>query len=96
MFTLMNDERARNADRIDAGKWLADRGFGKSPLVVSAGVTPEHLLHDYFMKFSREDLEAMTLARESPMPARGPTTLRREPTARRAAELSSTARPPPW
>ena len=37
MFTVMNDERARNADRIDAAKWLADRAFGKAPLVVTAG-----------------------------------------------------------
>jgi hypothetical protein len=55
----MNDESARNADRIDAGKWLADRGFGKSPLVVSAGVTAEELLQDFFMKLSLEDLETM-------------------------------------
>jgi len=59
MFTLMTDERARNADRIEAAKWLADRGFGKSPLVVSAGVTTAHLLQDYFSRFSLEDLEAM-------------------------------------
>ena len=59
MLSVMEDERARTADRIDAGKWLADRGFGKSALVVSAGVTAEHLLQDYFSKLSLEDLEAM-------------------------------------
>ena len=32
----------------------------------------------------------------SPMPARGPTTPRRRPTARPAAERSSTTRPQPW
>jgi hypothetical protein len=59
MLSVMEDDRARTADRIDAGKWLADRGFGKSPLVVSAGVTAEELLQDYFRKLSLEDLEAM-------------------------------------
>ncbi len=59
MLSVMEDDRARTADRIDAGKWLADRGFGKSPLVVSAGVTPEQLLQEYLSKFSLEDLEAM-------------------------------------
>ena len=59
MLSVMHDERARTADRIDAGKWLADRAFGKAPLVVSADVTPEHLLQDYFRKLSLEDLETM-------------------------------------
>ena len=59
MLEVMNDERARTADRIEAAKWLADRGFGKAPLVVTAGVTAEHLLQDYFRKLSLEDLEAM-------------------------------------
>jgi hypothetical protein len=55
----MDDERARNADRIEAAKWLADRGFGKAALVIEAGLSPEHLLLDYFSKLSLEDLEAM-------------------------------------
>ena len=41
MLSVMNDERARTADRIEAGKWLANRGFGTAPLVIEAGVTPE-------------------------------------------------------
>jgi hypothetical protein len=32
MLSVMNDDRSRTADRIEAGKWLADRGFGKAPL----------------------------------------------------------------
>ena len=27
MLNVMNDETARNADRIEAAKWLADRGL---------------------------------------------------------------------
>jgi hypothetical protein len=30
MFGLMNDPGARNADRVEAARWLADRGFGRS------------------------------------------------------------------
>ena len=59
MLTVMNDERARTADRIDAGKWLADRGFGKAALVIDSRVGPEELLLDYFSKLSLEDLETM-------------------------------------
>jgi hypothetical protein len=30
MFAVMNDADQRTSDRMDAAKWLADRGFGKS------------------------------------------------------------------
>ena len=45
--------------RIEAANWLADWGFGKAPLLVTAGVTAEHILQDYFRKLLIEDLEAM-------------------------------------
>jgi hypothetical protein len=68
MVSVMTDERARNADRIEAAKWLADRGFGKAPLVLDAGVSPERLLEEYFSKLSFEDLLTMKaiLRRYSP------------------------------
>ena len=68
MLSVMEDERARTADRIEAGKWLANRGFGTAPLVIEAGVTAEHLLQDYFSKLSLEDLLAIQaiLKRYSP------------------------------
>ena len=59
MFSVMEDDRARTADRIDAGKWLADRGFGKAPLVTDAAMSPQRLLEDYLSRFSLGDLEAM-------------------------------------
>jgi hypothetical protein len=31
MFAVMVDQRARMGDRLDAARWLADRGFGKPP-----------------------------------------------------------------
>lgn len=64
MFSVMADERARNADRIDAAKWLADRGFGRAAITVDASMTPEQLLGDYFKKLSREDLETMQVILE--------------------------------
>jgi hypothetical protein len=59
MLSVMENDRARTADRIEAGKWLADRGFGKAPLVIDTGVTPLQLLEDYFSKLSLEDLQTM-------------------------------------
>jgi hypothetical protein len=31
MYAVMVDEGARTADRLEAARWLADRGFGKPP-----------------------------------------------------------------
>jgi hypothetical protein len=59
MLEVMNDGRARTADRIEAGKWLADRGFGKATLVVSPDVTPELWLQELFSKLSLEELETI-------------------------------------
>jgi len=68
MFSVMADERARNADRIDAAKWLADRGFGRAAIIVDAGVTPEDLLREYFKKLSLEDLETIQMILEKHSP----------------------------
>ena len=57
MFEVMNDESARRADRIDAGRWLADRGFGKAPVQTEIPAC-EHPSID-LSGFSPEDLEAM-------------------------------------
>jgi hypothetical protein len=42
MLAVMRDERARTRDRLEAGRWLADRAFGRSvqPLDVDVGVRP--------------------------------------------------------
>ena len=59
MLSVMEDEHARTADRIEAGKWLANRGFGTAPLVIDARVNPEQLLQDYLSKLSLEDLQTI-------------------------------------
>jgi hypothetical protein len=80
MVSIVVDERARTADRIEAGKWLADRGFGKAPLVVESGET-EHVLREFIRGLSTEDLDAMLSILEKYSPvvagsARTPVTPR--------------------
>jgi Family of unknown function (DUF5681) len=36
MVQVLGDERARTADRLEAARWLADRGFGKSVQAVES------------------------------------------------------------
>jgi hypothetical protein len=58
MFELMTDESARNADRIEAAKWLGDRGFGRSIQGVDLSVN-QVTLEDLFRGMATKDLEAM-------------------------------------
>ena len=58
MLSVMLDERARTADRIEAGKWLADRGFGKAPVVVESGVRDD-VVREFLRGLSTADLDAM-------------------------------------
>ena len=59
MFGVLSNKTERTADRMEAAKWLADRGFGKAALVVDVGVT-EHVFQEFLRGLSTEDLEAMT------------------------------------
>ena len=45
MLSVMGDERARTRDRLEAGKWLADRAFGRSvqALDVDLGLRPKEI-----------------------------------------------------
>ena len=38
MIEVLSDETARTADRLEAAKWLADRGFGKAVQAVEIDV----------------------------------------------------------
>jgi hypothetical protein len=55
------DERARNADRIEAGMWLADRGFGKSVLAVDIDVAQHSYLD--LTSLSDKDLTLIEIGR---------------------------------
>ena len=57
MFDVLRDESVRTADRLEAAKWLADRGFGKAVQAVEVDVASQPLL-DLTM-YSTEDLETM-------------------------------------
>ena len=56
MLEVMNDETARNADRIEAAKWLADRTFGRAVQALDIDVN-QHSLD--ISHFSTEDLRAI-------------------------------------
>ena len=60
MFSVLSDDRERTADRMEAAKWLADRGFGKAPieLDVDLEVTKE-AVRVLLRSYSTEDLETM-------------------------------------
>ncbi len=57
MVEVLGDDSARTADRLEAAKWLADRGFGKALQAVEVDVAPQPSL-DLSM-YSLEDLETM-------------------------------------
>lgn len=57
MFSVLSNETERTADRMEAGKWLGDRGFGKAALVVDMGVTEQAVL-ELLRGLSTEDLVA--------------------------------------
>lgn len=40
MVLVMADERARTADRMEAAKWLDDRGFGRAVQAKVEGSNP--------------------------------------------------------
>jgi hypothetical protein len=57
MFETMSDASARRADRLEAGKWLADRGFGKAELAVNVDVSAFPIVN--LRRVSTEDLETL-------------------------------------
>jgi Family of unknown function (DUF5681) len=57
MYSVMKDVKARTADRLDAGRWLADRGFGRSVQPVDLDVN-QYPAIDITM-VSTEDLETL-------------------------------------
>jgi hypothetical protein len=57
MHEVMNDEGARTADRLEAARWLADRGFGRSVQALDTDVS-KHPSIDV-SKFATEDLDAL-------------------------------------
>lgn len=57
MLSVMRDEGARTADRLEAAKWLADRGFGRSIQTLDLDVTAHRPVD--VTQLSDSDLEAL-------------------------------------
>jgi len=57
MAGVMADESARKADRLEAAKWLADRGFGRAVQALDIDVSRHPSL--VITRFSSADLEAL-------------------------------------
>ena len=57
MLSVMTDERARTADRIEAAKWLGDRGFGRSVQTLDVDVSTYPFID--ITKVSDDDLDAL-------------------------------------
>ena len=68
MVDVLGDDSARTADRLEAAKWLADRGFGKALQAVEVDVAPQPSLD--FTMYSLEDLETMIAILEKYGPGR--------------------------
>jgi hypothetical protein len=57
MLSVMRDEKARTADRLEAARWLADRGFGRSVQTLDLDVTAHPPID--VTQLSTPDLEAL-------------------------------------
>ncbi len=68
MFAIARDEDAPTSDRRGAVEWLADRGFGKSPIVVEHDVQHSMPLID-LSNVSLAELRAMEATLVKMLPA---------------------------
>jgi hypothetical protein len=57
MLSVMRDEKARTADRLEAAKWLADRGFGRTVQTLDFDITAHPPID--VTQLSDADLEAL-------------------------------------
>jgi hypothetical protein len=58
MVDVLGDETARTADRLEAARWLADRGFGRSVQAVEIDV-PVQSWASMLAHIPAEDLDVM-------------------------------------
>jgi hypothetical protein len=67
MLSVMYDERARTRDRLEAGKWLADRAFGRSVQALDVDMGLRRREVDY-TRLSDEELETLVAIYEKALP----------------------------
>ena len=70
MLSVMGDERARTRDRLEAGKWLADRAFGRSVQALDVDVGLRSREMD-LTKLSDDELNTLVAIYEKALPAEG-------------------------
>jgi len=58
MVDVLGDKTAKRADRLEAAKWLADRGFGKAVQAVEVEV-PVQSWASVLARLPIEDLQTM-------------------------------------
>jgi hypothetical protein len=62
MYSVMADEGARTADRLEAARWLADRGLGKPPQDVELALKGQEAVDVHaFAAFAAKYLPSATL-----------------------------------
>ena len=62
MYSVMADEGARTADRLEAARWLADRGFGKALQAVEVALDAQEGVDVHaFAAFAAKYLPSATL-----------------------------------
>jgi uncharacterized protein DUF5681 len=69
MFSVMTDNASRTADRLEAARWLADRGFGKAVETVDVGVKHD-TWPEILTEMSGDDLDTLIAILEKYQPNR--------------------------
>jgi len=72
MFEVMTNETVRTSDRMEAGRWLADRGFGRAVESVKAD-SNEDSWSSLVRELETEDLEALISIMAKYQPVYRPT-----------------------
>jgi len=71
MLSVMSDESERTADRLEAARWLADRGFGKAVQAMEIEVAREPLTIDT-SNLSGDELDTLISLVEKTLPGQMP------------------------
>jgi hypothetical protein len=90
MLSVMHDEKARTADRLEAAKWLADRGFGRAMQTLDLDVTAHPPID--VTQLSTPDLEALIAIFERYRPNVADWLLRARSRSQRRRRVKSASR----
>ncbi len=71
MFSVMSDDREKTADRLEAARWLADRGFGKAVQTMEIDVARQPISIDT-SNLSGDELDTLISLVEKTLPGQMP------------------------